>query len=111
MRSKASLPPAGQLQRGVELAALEQGLEDAEGRGPGAHADAGAGLGQRLGDGEAEAAVVGDAGDERPFAPQVDVHHGGRSFTTDGAPAKTGRADVDPARRDGPGGLAWEKSQ
>ena len=42
---------------------------------PGAHADAGARLGERLRDREAEAAVVGDAGDERAAAGEVDVEH------------------------------------
>ena len=36
----------------------------------------GAGLGQRLGDREAEAAVIGDAGDERPLAGEIDGEHG-----------------------------------
>ena len=70
------LPPVGQLQRLVHLAALEQLLEDAERRRPGAHADGGARLGQRLGDGEAEAAVVGDAGDEGALPGEVDREHG-----------------------------------
>ena len=32
-------------------------------------------LGERLRDGESEAAVVGDAGDEGAFAGEVDVEH------------------------------------
>ena len=35
----------------------------------------GAGLGERLGDGEAEAAVVGDAGHEGALAGEVDREH------------------------------------
>ena len=68
MFSNVELAAVGELQRLVELAALEHGLEDAERGRPGADADRGAGLGERLGDGEAEAAVVGDTGDERALA-------------------------------------------
>ena len=42
---------------------------------PGADAHGGTGLGERLGDGEPEAAVVGDAGDERAASGQIDVEH------------------------------------
>ena len=67
--------PSRQLARLVDLAALEQGLEDAERRRPGADADGRAGLGERLGDREAEPAVVGDAGDERALSRQIDGEH------------------------------------
>ena len=43
-------------------------LPDADGR---------AGLGERLGDGEPEAAVVGDAGHERALSGEVDREHAG----------------------------------
>ena len=76
MRSNSSLRPSASVQRRVELAAPQEGLEDAERGGPGADADGRAGLGERLGDGEAEAAVVGDAGDERALAREIDGEHG-----------------------------------
>ena len=38
--------------------------------------DGRAGFGERLGDGEAEAAVVGDAGDERALSAEIDGEHG-----------------------------------
>jgi hypothetical protein len=56
----------------VELAALEQGLEDAQRRRPRAQAHRRTRLGQRLGDGPSEASVVGHAGDERALAREVD---------------------------------------
>jgi hypothetical protein len=66
----------GQLARGVELAALEEVEEDAERGGPGGHGHRGARFGQRPGDGPAVAVVVGDAGDERAAAGEVDGEHG-----------------------------------
>ena len=71
------LAAVGERHRGVHLAALEQLLEDAEGRWPRAEADRGAGLGERLGDREAEAAVVGDTGHEGALAAKVDREHPG----------------------------------
>ena len=71
-----------QAQRRVELAALEQRPEDAQRRRPGAETDAGAGLGQRLGDRESEAAIVGDTGDQSALAAQIDAQHAGVSTTT-----------------------------
>jgi hypothetical protein len=73
---EAELAAVAHRQRRLHLA-LEQGAEDPEGGRPGAQADAGARLGQRLGDGEPEAAVIGDAGHERALAPKVDADHGG----------------------------------
>jgi hypothetical protein len=66
----------GEPQRVGDLAALEQLGEDAERRRPGADANRGAGLGKGLGDGETEAAVVRDTGDERAFSREIDVQHG-----------------------------------
>ena len=60
----------------IHLSALEELREDAERRRPAPDAHAGAGLGQRLGDGEAEASVVGHAGDERALPGEVDGEHG-----------------------------------
>ena len=84
---EAQLAAVAELQRLVHLAPLQQGLEDAQRRRPGADADAGAGLGQRLGDRKAEAAVVRHAGDERALAAQVDVDHGGGYYSL-GRPPK-----------------------
>ena len=67
---------ARQRERVGHLAALEQLLEDAEGRGPGADADRRAGLDEGLRDGEAETGVVGDAGDEGAFPGEIDGEHG-----------------------------------
>ncbi len=66
---------AGEPPRLVQLAAFDEVEEDVEGGRPGADADGGAGFGQRFGDGEAEAAVVGDAGDEGAFAGEIDGEH------------------------------------
>src|SRR5262249_7562544 len=70
------LAPAGQRERLVELAPLEQRLEDAQRRGPGPDAHRGAGLGERLGDGETESAVVGDARHHGALAAKIDGQHG-----------------------------------
>ena len=69
------LATVGELQRRVELAALEHGLEDAERRRPCRDRDLRAGLGEGLGDREPEATVVGDARDERALAREIDVQH------------------------------------
>jgi len=67
----------GEAARFVHLSALEKVQEDVEGGGPRADAYGGACLGEGLRDGEAEAAVVGHAGDEGTAAGQVDVEHHG----------------------------------
>ena len=62
------LAAVGELQRRIELPATEQRLEDAERRGPGAEAHGRAGLRESLGDGKAEAGIVGHASHERALA-------------------------------------------
>ena len=55
----------------VDLPPLEQVEEDVEGRGPRAGAHGGARLGQRLGDSEAVAGVVGHPGHQSAFAAEI----------------------------------------
>ena len=72
----------GEGARLVELAAAEGGLEDVEGGDPRAEDNLAASLGEALGDGPAEALVVGDAGDESLLAlPDVDGRGQGESRT------------------------------
>jgi hypothetical protein len=58
----------GELAGSVELAAAERRLEDVERGDPGAEDDLAAGVREALGDGPAEALVIGDAGDESLLA-------------------------------------------
>ena len=73
---EGKLAAAGHLERGVELAALEHRLEDAERRRPRRDRHRRARAGERLGDREPETAVVGHAGDERALAREIDLQHG-----------------------------------
>ena len=66
------LPAVAQRHRLVHLPPLQHLEENAEGRRPGADGNRSARLGERLGDGEAEPAVVGDACDESPLAGEID---------------------------------------
>ena len=61
--------------RGVELAALEHHLEDAQRGRPRGDRDLRAGQDERLGDREAEAAVVGDTRDEGVLPREIDCEH------------------------------------
>lgn len=54
----------GLLAVGVELPALQRGLEDVHGWDPDSEDDLGPGLSEGLGDGPSETLVIGDAGDE-----------------------------------------------
>src|SRR5206468_2476714 len=69
----------GETGRFRHLSALDELGEDAERRWPASHADGCARLGERLGDGEPEAAIIGDAGDESTLSGEVDAEHAGES--------------------------------
>ena len=71
------LPPAPELHRAVHLAAFQQLQEDPQGRRPASHADRRPGLGERLRDGEPEAAVIRDSGDKCALAGEIDREHVG----------------------------------
>jgi hypothetical protein len=67
--------PIAEPARPIHLPALEQIEKDVERRRPRADRDAGPRLGERLGDREAIAAVIGHAGDECAAAREIDVEH------------------------------------
>ena len=77
MRSNSSSRPVGQAARIVDLPALEEVEEDVERWWPGGDTDRSTGLGESFRDGEAEAAVVSDAGDQRAAAGEVNIEHEG----------------------------------
>ena len=77
-RTPAAVPSESR-ERLLHLSALESLVKMPERGRPAAHANGRTGLGERLGDGEPEAAVIRDAGDERALSGEVDREHAAES--------------------------------